>query len=68
MHAHIGGCLRAETFLDLAEKRGVSTDNIDFYNVNIKSAFEIFKVVSLVLVDLDTLERVVREIIQDYAK
>ena len=68
LHAHIGGCLRAETFLELAESRGVNTDSIDFYNVDIKSAFEIFRLVSLVLVDLNTLERVVREIVKDYAK
>jgi adenosine deaminase len=68
LHAHIGGCLRAETFLEMAEDRGISVDHIDFYNVDIKGAFEIFKVVGLIMTDLDSLERVVREIIEDYAK
>lgn len=36
--------------------------------MNIKSAFEIFKVVGQVLTDLETLYRIVREIIEDYAK
>jgi adenosine deaminase len=36
--------------------------------VTVASAFEIFKIVSQVLVDLDTLERVVKEIVADYAK
>jgi len=46
----------------------IDTDHIDFYNVNIKSAFEIFKIVGQVLTDLETLYRIVREIIEDYAK
>ena len=45
LHAHIGGCLRAETFLQLAEVKGVSIDHIDFYNVDVAMAFEIFKAV-----------------------
>ena len=68
LHAHIGGCLRAETFLELAEERGANVDNIDFYNVTVASAFEIFKVVGQIMIDLDSLERVIREIIVDYSK
>ena len=68
LHAHIGGCLRAETFMELAMQKGVDIDHIDFYNVDIKGAFDIFKTVSQVLTDLPTLARVVREIVADYAK
>lgn len=68
LHAHIGGCIRAETFLELAEKKGVSIEHLDFYNVDIKMAFEIFKTGSKLLTDLPTLKRVTKEIIQDYAK
>ena len=68
LHAHIGGCLRPETFLQLALDSRIDVDHIDFYNVNIKSAFEIFKIVGQVLTDLDTLYRIIREIIEDYAK
>jgi hypothetical protein len=60
--------LRAETFMELAMNSGIDIDHIDFYNVNIKSAFEIFSVVGRVLTDLETLYRIVREIIEDYAK
>ncbi len=45
LHTHIGGCLRAETFLELAEKKSVNVDHVDFYNIDINSAFEIFKLV-----------------------
>jgi adenosine deaminase len=68
LHAHIGGCLRAETFLELAEERRVNVDHIDFYNVDVAGAFEIFKAVAQIITDLDSLERIIREIIVDYAK
>ena len=68
LHAHIGGCLRASTFLELAEANGISIDNIDFHNINLKSAFEIFSIVGKVVNNLDVLQRVTREIIEDYYK
>jgi hypothetical protein len=38
--------VRPDTFMmDLAMKSGIDIDHIDFYNVNIESAFEIFKIV-----------------------
>ena len=60
--------MRAETFLELAEERRVNVDHIDFYNVDVAGAFEIFKAVAQIITDLDSLERVIREIIVDYAK
>jgi hypothetical protein len=54
--------------MELAMNSGIDIDHIDFFNVNIKSAFEIFSVVGRVLTDLETLYRIVREIIEDYAK
>lgn len=56
------------TFLELAESKGINTDHIDFYNVNMKSAFEIFSAVGKIITDLDILKRVIREIIEDYSK
>ena len=44
LHAHIGGSFRPKTFVDLAEAKNISIDHIDFYKVDIKTAFEIFKV------------------------
>ena len=44
LHAHIGGCFRATTFLELAEKAGADLDKVDFYNVDISTAFEFFKI------------------------
>lgn len=68
LHSHIGGCVRPETFLELAQKKNISIDNLDFYNVDLKMAFEIFKLGPKLFTDLATLDRIVREIIHDYAK
>ena len=56
------------TFLELAEANNVSTDHIDFYNITLKSAFEIFSIVGKVVNNLDVLQRITREIIEDYYK
>lgn len=54
--------------MELAEKKNINIDHIDFYNVNIKTAFEIFKIVGKLITDLLILERIVKEIIEDYSK
>ena len=43
-------------------------DAIDLYNVDIKTAFEFFKLGSQLMTDLPTLVRVVHEMIEDYEK
>ena len=68
LHAHIGGCFRPQTFVDLAEQKKISIDHIDFYNVDLKTAFEIFKVGSQLITNTETLKRVTKEIIEDYAR
>lgn len=54
--------------MELAEAKNISIDHIDFYNVDIKAAFEIFKVGSQLITDAATLKRVTKEIIEDYNK
>ena len=44
LHAHIGGCFRPQTFLELAMEKGADLDKIDFYKVDIAMAFEFFKI------------------------
>ena len=68
LHAHIGGCIRPSTFMDLAIKKEVDLDNIDFYKIDIKSAFEFFKIMAVLVQDIDTLQKVVYEIIEDFSK
>ena len=68
LHAHIGGCIRPQTFMNLAVERDINCEHIDFYNVDIKMAFEIFKVTDKLMVDCQTLDRVTREIVEDYSK
>ena len=68
LHAHLGGSFRPNTFLELAELKKIDTDHIDFYNVSLPTAFEIFKVGGRLVTDVPTLKRVVREMIEDYSK
>jgi len=68
LHAHIGGCIRPNTFMELVMKRGADLDKIDFYNVSIETAFEFFKIVSQLITDIPTFQRVVYEIIEDFVK
>jgi adenosine deaminase len=55
LHAHIGGCMRPSTFMELAMAKGADLDKIDFYNVNIATAFEFFKIMNTLVTDLPTL-------------
>ena len=68
LHAHIGGCMRPQTFMELAMAKDVDLDAVDFYNVNIDTAFEFFKISSKLVSDIPTLQRVTYEIIEDYEK
>ena len=68
LHAHIGGCFRPQTFLELVLAKGLDLDKIDFYNVTIESAFEFFKLGAQLVTDIPTLQRITYEIIEDYEK
>lgn len=35
LHAHIGGCIRPTTFMDLAMKKNIDIEHIDFYKLDI---------------------------------
>lgn len=68
LHAHIGGCFRPSTFMELVMLKGADLDKVDFYKVTIEGAFEFFKITSQLLTDLVTLKRIVYEIIEDFSK
>ena len=68
LHAHIGGCFRPSTFMELVMAKGTDLDKVDFYKVDIEGAFEFFKIASQLVTDIPTLKRVVYEIIEDFAK
>ena len=48
--------------------KNIDLDAIDFYNINIESAFHFFTINARLVTDLATLQRVVYEIIEDYEK
>mmetsp|Transcript_33534 Transcript_33534/g.51541 ORF Transcript_33534/g.51541 Transcript_33534/m.51541 type:complete len:192 (-) Transcript_33534:452-1027(-) len=68
LHCHIGGSVRPQTFMDMVMKRNVNIDHIDFYNINLKTAFEIFEISSKLIDNSEVLKRVTCEIIEDYSK
>jgi len=35
LHAHIGGCMRPATFMELVMAKEIDLDAVDFYNVTI---------------------------------
>lgn len=47
--------MRPSTFMELAIAKGADLDKIDFYNVNIATAFEFFKIMNTLVTDLPTL-------------
>ena len=68
LHAHIGGCFRPSTFMELVMAKGADLDKVDFYKVDIEGAFEFFKIASQLVTDISTLKRIVYEIIEDFSK
>ena len=48
--------------------KNVDLDPVDFYNVNIDTAFEFFKIGAQLVTDLETLQRVTYEIVEDFEK
>lgn len=60
--------MRPSTFMELAMASGADLDKVDFYNVDIATAFEFFKIVSQMVTDIKILQRVVYEIIEDFVK
>lgn len=60
--------MRPQTFMELALAKEVDLDAIDFYNININSAFEFFRITNQMVTDLETFKRVLYEIIEDYEK
>ena len=66
LHAHIGGCFRPSTFIELAMAKNVDLDKVDFYKVDLAVAFEFFKIASQLITDVSTFKRIVFEIIEDF--
>ncbi len=67
LHTHIGGSLRASTFHSLSLSKNLSISHIEFSAVSIQKGFEMFKVIAQLIDSCEVLERVTREVIQDYA-
>ena len=51
LHAHLTGCMRPQTFLELVEKKGIDIEKIDFYQITVDMAFQILKVAGQLITD-----------------
>ena len=67
LHAHLTGCMRPQTFLELVEKKGIDIEKIDFYQITVDMGFQILNVAGALITDCQTLKRVAKEMIADYA-
>ena len=68
LHAHIGGSIRPQTFVELCNDKNISIEHIDFYKLNVETAFQIFKVTDQLVTEPRILARVTREVVEDYSK
>ena len=55
LHAHIGGCLRKSSFIRLAKSKNKRIDHLVHKEINLKTAFEVFKVAAVLITDCITL-------------
>lgn len=55
LHAHIGGCMRPSTFMELAIAKNVDLDKVNFYKIDLAASFEFFKIMSVLIQDIATL-------------
>ena len=68
LHAHLNGCVRPDTFMELVAKFNVDIEDIDFYNVNLEMGFKIFKALGQVITSLELVKRITKEMIEDYER
>jgi len=59
--------MRPQTFLELVEKKGIDIEKIDFYQITVDMGFQILNVAGALITDCQTLKRVAKEMIADYA-
>ncbi len=68
LHAHLSGCIRPTTFMNMAMEKGIDLDDIDFYNINIESAFKVFTAISKIVTTPQIVFQITKEMIEDFAK
>ena len=72
LHAHVSGCVRASTLLELARARGLETEAASALRDTAEDAlmrcFEIFKIVHAVARGREAVRRLARECAEDFAR
>jgi len=73
LHAHINGCIRDETILELLKKKGASAEEISKLRVQLgdertlSQCFDLFSRIHTLVTSVEVVERVTREAIEDFA-
>lgn len=73
LHAHLNGCIRETTLLDLARRKNIQLTHLfhkEKYHKrrSLIECFELFKEIALCVTDLPTLERITMEALEDFSK
>ena len=70
LHAHVNGCVREDTLLELAAARGLEREceRALASDRDLLACFEIFKLVHACVDDAAALRRVTREVCEDFAR
>ena len=73
LHAHINGCIRDNTLLELLETSGASKEELEKLHVqlgderNLSQCFDLFRRIHQIVTSTEVVERITREAIEDFA-
>lgn len=67
LHAHLNGSIRDTTIGELCTKKGIPRIVTSKSNRDLKSCFELFQVITKVTTDNNTIFRITKEMVEDFA-
>lgn len=66
LHAHLNGCIRFQTLKDLCLQKGLAFPFEEHSKRDLPACFAIFGMIHEVMVNLDSIRRVTREMLEDF--
>ncbi len=66
LHAHLSGCIRVGTLMELAKKKGIDTSKLETFEKSHENSLNFFKTAHQVVDSKEVLYRVTKEIIEDF--
>lgn len=67
LHAHLNGCVRLETLKEIASSKKITFDDNFLESKDLARAFQIFDLIHKSLIDLASIKRVAREMLEDFS-